>query len=363
MSDRLDRAVQAEMAAHEPGPSPLFDSILDRKRRRDRRRAALTATALVAVGVAFVTSPRGTGVESGTGQVAQDGPTPTVTSAAGGFPCDTMSPTFGNDLVTTTGGAATPDEAADAYLASFTRSGSGSVGQTWTRAETTTSGDLRLDGQTARVNVRQGSDGTWFVVTAQACLLGEDADFTHTRTYTVRPAVNAVLNSRMEQERKGCFNLPDLEAASVQGSSPATYRVTVAVAYSALFERCISAVAGLHVPEIEQQPANEPVAWTGGQVCAVGATQDCRRLTEEQAQALAAVLARAELAPPGTAYCEATSTLYRVSFSHPADRVLLIDVPDRCGPMKRGGQDFLPDRNTLDAVKAAFEAGTEPTSR
>lgn len=367
MSDHLHRAVQAEMAAHEPGPAPSFDTILARKRNLVRHRggAALTAVAIAVAGVALVTSARGTGAAPGGGQVAQGGPAPAVTSAAPGLSCETTTPGTRNLLDTTTGGAATPEEAAERFLATATRLRPGYVGQTWTRAGTNTDRQLQLNGETAHVTVRQGSDGTWFVATFQACLSGQDADFTHTRTYIVRPAANAVLNSRLEQERNGCFGVPGLDAAPVQGGSPSTYRVTMAVAYSAVFERCISMTAGLqlHVPETGQRPVVEPVAWTGGQVCAVGVKADCRRLTEQQAQALDAVLARAELAPPGTAYCRAGSTLYRVSFSHPWLWTLTTDVPDRCGPVKRDGQSFLLDQAGRDAVKAAFETGTQPTSR
>lgn len=73
MSDDLHRAVQAELDAHEPGPAPSFDAILDRKRARDRRCgvAALPATALAVAGVAFVPSAL-TGSGSAPRQVAQD---------------------------------------------------------------------------------------------------------------------------------------------------------------------------------------------------------------------------------------------------------------------------------------------------
>lgn len=249
MADPLDRAVDASMAAHTPDRVPPFEQVQARKKARDRRLggAALAATALAVAGVAFVpTALIGSGVaDSAPGQVAQDGTATTLTG--GDLPCET-SRSFIYGLATSTGGAPTPEEAAKRFGA---RPGAepGYAGQTWRRAATNPNGEVVVQGQTARLTVLEGSDGTWLVTGGSACPQVTTQPM-HSM-YTVQPARRAPLVAGLEEERDACFALPGVEAVGQGESAPVTYRVKVLAGQAEPFERCITAVLGLYVPELD----------------------------------------------------------------------------------------------------------------
>jgi hypothetical protein len=257
----LHQAVQAEIAARTPSLPPSFDALKHRKHRRDRRRtiAAITASALAAAGIAFVPSALGSG-GTAPAQIAQD-PAPAPAPAEGGrLPCDSPR-MFIYTLASTTGGAATPEQAAEEFGAR-PNAEPGYAGQTWTRGETKANGELQLYGQTARLGTVQGSDGTWFVIAGSACPAGvaaaEQYGF-HVKATDAR----AVLAAGQESQDaiKRCMDLPGIYNAVVQFSSPGQWTGFITGRDQADgFKRCVEAVPGWEATvKAAQQEAQDEV--------------------------------------------------------------------------------------------------------
>jgi hypothetical protein len=334
----LHQAVQAEIAAHTPSLPPSFDQLKARKRARDRNRgvAAVAASVLAVAGIAFV--PSAFGGASGSApptQVAQPGADEVFRFHVRSTAADSRP------------SAAATQEAVRSCLDLPGVSNSGLMLHSYPG---------QWAGQvTGRGNAGAFQDCVDAVPGWGVTLTPADAAAA-TRTYTVEPSTKLVANPRLEQERDACFALPGVEAVGQGESVPVIYRVTVRAAEAPGFEQCIGSVIGLHVPELGKADSGG-VAWTGARICAVGQPEDCRDVHAQTAQALDALLLAAEPASPGATYCRAATTRYHILFSHPTVKPVPIEVPYRCGPMKRGDQDYLLDDQARDAIKAAYDAG------
>lgn len=286
MSDSLHRAVQNQLDSHEPGPTPPFEAILGRKKRRDRHRAgaAIAAAAVAVAGVAFVPSVLGTGSgEKAPNQIAQD---PPVVAADERLPCAAPR-MFIYGLARTTGGAPTAEEAADRFAAR-TDGDPGYAGQTWTRGETKTNGELQLYGQTARLGLIQGSDGTWFVISGSACparaAAAEQYGF-HVKATDTRTVLAA--GQKSQDAIKSCMELPGVYNATVAFSAPGQWSGFIAGRDEAEgFKRCVGAVPDWEatVQASQEAPsAHLPNGGEGSGLALVDVKLTCDRLGERSA--------------------------------------------------------------------------------
>lgn len=259
MSEPLDRAVDARLAAYRPDTVPPFTAIEARKRGRDRRRIALAASALSVAALA------GAGI---------------------------VIPALSNG-----GDRLTPGAVAGA--------------------------DARTD------------------ALARQCVPGPFRDRT--------------------QDFRGLTEQEAQEKADGEGG------------YTSVLAQdgeCLTALANLDTRRVSlvitdgkvtwagQEGRSDPFAWTGARICADIPDEQCRQLDADQAQALDRVLLRAVPAPADSVSCTAMSTVYRVVLEGPGVKPVPYEVPDGCGPVLKGGRPHVLDPAGVQAVKAAFNAGS-----
>lgn len=345
MSD-LHRAVRAEIAAHTPALPPSFDALKARKRTRDRRRsaAAVAATAVAVAGVAFLPVTLAGGSGSARSPVAQDA----GDSDVFGFGVKAVDA----KLATAEGGGGP-----EALQRCLELPGLSNVGAQYSYPG-------QYSGRVTGSGNAEAFKSCVDAVPGWAAALTPVAAAEAARTYKVQPSVRTVANSRLEEQRDACFALPGVEAVDVDESLPLTYRVTVPASGAEAFERCIGAVVGLYVPELapEGSDADAPeLVWTGVTVCRLGGQgpDDCQFFGEEEASALDDALDTATPAPGGQVYCGAAGPAYTVQFDHPSARTIVITVRVGCGPMSKGGVDYLlPGQAQRLVQQVHVDAGT-----
>lgn len=365
MSD-LHQAVQAEIAAHTPALPPSFDALKARKHRRDRRRAvaAVSASALAAAGIAFIPSALGS-AGTAPAQTAQDS-APAPAPADGRLPCDSPR-MFIYGVSSTTGGAATPVEAAEAFGAR-PNAESGYAGQTWTQGETKDNGEVQVYGPTARLETIQGSDGTWLVIAGSACPAGAAAADQYGFHVKATDTRAVLADGQQSQDAiKRCMELPGVYNAAVQFSSPGQWTGFIAGRDQAEgFEQCVEAVphweATVKAAQ-EAPPAGQAggVVWTGVTVCRLAGQgeDDCQFFGETEAAALDDALDTATPAQGDEVYCAALTPTYTVKFNHPSALTAPFTVPLGCGPMQTGDDTYLLPQEARDLVqKTHTDAGT-----
>jgi hypothetical protein len=250
VSDHLHQAVQAEIAAHTPILPPSFGALKARKKARDRRRtlSAVAASALAVGGIAFVPSAFVGGEGPAPAQVAGDAPSAELLA----FHIKAA------DAKTVLAGGPASHEAVSrcAQLPGLSDTGVMYSYPAQYAGEVAAGDDAKT--LTDCVEAVPGWGVTFTRVPDAAAF----------RTYTVRPSVRLVANTRLPEQRDACFALPGVDAVGQGESQPVIYKVKVALGQSLAFEQCISRVVGLYVPELDGSPqtpdpgAGEAATWS-----------------------------------------------------------------------------------------------------
>lgn len=335
MSD-LHQALRSRIAAHTPDRVPPFEALKARRRARDRRRTVVAAAAagLAVAAVVFVPSVL-SGGGAGSDQVAQDAPDVAAADAFR-FYVQAVDPAIASS---------TDADARDALQRCLTLPGVSGVSEQ-TGAPREYRGRVAGLANGRALGVCVDAVRGWHVYSKPI------NPVVQARAYTVRPASQDV-DEPTQEGRDRCFALPGVDAAAT--GQPETYRATVQGTGADAFERCVLALNGLYVPELDLAThgvyASERV-----DTCLDG---NCRTLSPVLAKQIRGDLGLADGGDPSALSqdpsCTSDRRFYVVKVFFGSDPVA-IQVPAECGPMIVNGVPRPLDDEVRQRVRVAYDA-------